>query len=49
MTAKQIQKAFSKEDSREESMAFVSTFKKDKRDSSKWSKRKVDYYGNNVK
>jgi len=48
-TAKQFKKAFPKQSSKEEEMSFVSAFKKDKRNVDKWSKCKVDYYGNNIK
>jgi hypothetical protein len=48
-TTKQFKKAFPKQASKEESMAFISSFKKEKRNVEKWTKCKVDYYGNRVK
>lgn len=50
-TTKQFKKAFPEQAScsNEEALAFVSTFKKEKRNVDKWITKRVDYYGNNVK
>jgi hypothetical protein len=48
-TVKQVKKAFPNIKSKEEALAFTSTFKKEKRNVDKWITKRVDYYGNNVK
>jgi hypothetical protein len=50
-TVKQFKKAFPEQSdcSNEEAIAFMSSFKKEKRNADKWITKRVDYYGNRMK
>jgi hypothetical protein len=50
-TVEKFKKAFPEcaDYSKEEAIAFMTSFKKEKRNVDKWITKRVDYYGNRVK